>query len=360
MAPPETIILPSGLVQASQAQYDNEWQRYKHFTMQRLHYLPGRDCPWTARPLWEYLSHRATSCSPATIRTILSKLARRSVQFNHVLPLQKYEQPTILYKQVRRMVRQLQIDHATRAITKLKGSTPIGSDVVTSILQAFSIHHEASFARLPRACRHHVVACLMQHTAGLRFGHFIYRSYTNADLSWNRLGATLLSNWQRYPGKSAAAITFRFRPKWQCFIYPANDDVSITAAKLLQWHVRMLQPKDLLFEPLVGRKPDRGDRQRWLRLVCKICYTISPRNANAFTNITPHSFRGGMAVDMRMEGASLEQVAARGRWLSRRAVKQYAGKCTLGTMCPRKVQPPLSPAIIAHLEHVASCATPLL
>ena len=181
------------------------------------------------------------------------------------------------------MVRQLQIDHATRAVTKLKGSTPIGSDVVTSIVQAFSIHHAASFAKLPRACRHHVLACLMQDTAGLRFGHFIYRSYTNADLSWNQLGATLLSNWQRYPGKSAAAITFRFRPKWQCFSYPAKNSVNITAAKLLQWHVRTLQPNDLLFEPLVGRKPDRGDRQRWLRLVCKTCYVISPRTANAFT-----------------------------------------------------------------------------
>ena len=346
--------MPTGLASNSQAQYDKEWQRYEEFSLQQLDCVPGKDRPWAPQHLWKYLSFRATSCAPTTVRAVLSKLAHTSVSHNYILPLQKHERPTILYKQVKRMVRQLQLQYATRVVTRLKGSTPLGNDAVSAILDLFAVRGEASFNRLPHACRHHIVASVMQHTAGLRFGHFIFRSYSKADLSWSRLGATLLTNWQRYPGRSPAAISFSFQPKWECFRYSVGaSGVRLTAANILKWHVARLRATDLLFEPVPGCQADRGDRQRWLRAVIDRCYVTSPKTARAFANITPHSFRGGMAVDMRVLDASFEQVAARGRWLSRRAVKLYAGKCTLGTLCPRQRQPPLSWQQILQLDAVA-------
>ena len=81
---------------------------------------------------------------------------------------------------------------------------------------------------------------------------------------------------------------------------------------------------------------------------------MSTHASHALMNVTPHSFRGGMAVDMLDEGASLEQIAARGRWLSRKAVKLYAGKCTLSTMCPPSALPPFSNAQIAFFNDTAA------
>ena len=300
----------------------------------------------------DYLVYRSESCAPKTVLTILSKLAHKSIAYNHVLPLQKHDQPTILHKQVKRMVRELQLQYAQHAVTKLKGSSPLGCLSMTAMLRMFTVTSESSFNRLPRACRHHIAVSAMQHTAGLRFGHFIFRLYRKIDLTWNRLGAKLLTNWQRYPGKTCAAIVFPFKPRWQCFEYKHSCG-SITAADLLQWHVNTLTETQLLFEPVPGRKADRGDRQRWLRAVFAKCFVVPPRATDALTTITPHSFRGGMAVDMMQEGASLEQIAARGRWLSRRAVKLYAGKCALGTICPQVLLPPFSPTQINRFDDVA-------
>ena len=79
----------------------------------------------------------------------------------------------------------------------------------------------------------------------------------------------------------------------------------------------------------------------------------TPASCQRPYDYNPHSFRGGMAVDMMQEGASLEQIAARGRWLSRRAVKLYASKCALGTMCPQVLLPPFSLTQINSLDSVA-------
>jgi len=133
------------------------------------------------------------------------------------------------------MVRELQLRFAKRTVVKLKGSMPLGGDEVAAVmLQMFGVHDEASFNRLPRACRHHIVVSAMQHTAGLRFGHFIFRNYRKCDLAWNRLGATLLTDWQRYPGRASAAIAFHFHPKWHCFRYHVDDRTTLTAAGILQ------------------------------------------------------------------------------------------------------------------------------
>ena len=323
--------------------------------LMRLSYLPGRDQPWAARPLWDYLLFRSASCAPKTILSILSKLAHKSIEFGHVLPLQKHEHPTILHKHVRRMVRELQLRHARSATPKLAGSTPLGGEEISTMLRMFAVSNKISFCRLPHACRHHIAVSAMQHTAGLRFGHFIFRNYTKAALIWTSLGATLLTNWQRYPGKSCAAIVFPFKPRWRCFKYVYNARGNfITAADILRWHVAAMSLQDLLFEPIPGRQADRGDRQRWLRAVCQGCFTISTHASHALMNVTPHSFRGGMAVDMLGEGASLEQIAARGRWLSRKAVKLYAGKCTLSTMCPARALPPFSNTQVASFNHTAT------
>ena len=55
--------------------------------------------------------------------------------------------------------------------------TPVGKRGVETLLSAFAITSKARFARLRRDDRHHLAACLMQHTGGMRFGQFTERDY---------------------------------------------------------------------------------------------------------------------------------------------------------------------------------------
>lgn len=316
--------------------YRKEWLKYAKFAMSRLGYVPGKDESWDLLLLWQYLQERARTCKPATVVSGLSKLAHQSVRHGHILPVAKYEQPTLMRKQIKRMIRQLQLDYSNSDRSRPCGSsTPLGAESVTALITMLGAGSERGFKTLSRAARHHLVACLMQHSGAMRFGHFVFRRYKVSDLQWLADGSARLStDWQRYPGQQEQVIAFLAFPQWKAQKYLVQDArtrvQTLTAAKMLAWHVQDMEAEDLLFEPVRGRKADRGDRQRWLRAALRAAWPQRPEHVDqAIGKVTPHAFRGGLAVGLRTEGASFEQIARAGRWRSRRAVKLYASRVTL-------------------------------
>ena len=84
--------------------------------------------------------------------------------------MQKSEQPTLLYKQVKRMIRQLQLEYSTReSASSTGGSVPVGNTVITAMLQTFRAFYRGDFMNLSRVNKHHLTMCVLQHTKGLRF-----------------------------------------------------------------------------------------------------------------------------------------------------------------------------------------------
>ena len=340
----DAFELPPGLTEDSRATYSAEWRKYYDFAYQRLGYVPGEHEPWEVGILWQYMQWRATTCKPTTLASHLSKLAHAGVSHGHLLPLQKAEQPTLLYKQVKRMIRQLQLEYSAKeASGSTGGSMPVGNAVITAMLRTFQAYFRGNFLALSRANRHHLVMCAMQHTAALRFGHFVHKRFRVKDITWLADGsAQLVTDWQRYPGKPPSTLRFPSRPHWRCQMYRPKDRVNvwdITASTLLQWHVAGMHGDDYIFEPVPSVIPSRESRQRWMRkallLVYGSHYTAAASMADQDTiervvaRVTPHSFRGGLAVDLRNEKASWEQISVEGRWKSKRAVKIYASRSTL-------------------------------
>ena len=336
--------LPPGLTEESRATYSKEWRKYYNFAFQRLGYVPGEHEPWDVGILWQYMRSRAETCKPTTLASHLSKLAHAGVTHGHLLPLQKSEQPTLLYKQVKRITRQLQLEYSKKeAAGSGGGSIPVGNAVVTAMLQTFKAYFRGDFLALSRANRHHLLMCALQHTAALRFGHFLHKKFKVRDITWLADGtAQLLTDWQRYPGKPPATLRFPSVPHWACQMYHPKDRINtwdVTASMLLQWHVSDMCPDDYIFEPVPAMTPTRESRQRWMRKAMSLTYeshyvpTGSATDQDALTRalarVTPHSFRGGLAVDLRNEKASWEQISVEGRWRSKRAVKIYASRSTL-------------------------------
>ena len=55
--------------------------------------------------------------------------------------------------------------------------TPVARPGVSMLLSAFRVSSEPRFNVLTRKDRHHVEGMVMQHTGGMRFGHFPDREY---------------------------------------------------------------------------------------------------------------------------------------------------------------------------------------
>ena len=212
------------------------------------------------------------------------------------------------------------------------------------MLQTFKAYFRGDFLALSRVNRHHLLMCALQRTAALRFGHFLHKRFRVRDITWLADGtAQLITDWQRYPGKPPATLRFPSIPRWACQMYKPKHRIintwDVTASMLLQWHVTGMRPDDYIFEPVPVMAPTRESRQRWMRKAMRLTYGShyvpagSATNQDALervlTRVTPHSFRGGLAVDLRNEKASWEQISVEGRWKSKRAVKIYASRSTL-------------------------------
>ena len=295
--------------------------------------MPGRDLPWRASVLWDYLLFRSATCKPPTLNSELSALAYSSVRYGHILPVSKYEQPALLYKQIRRMRAQLKLDavsaaNGDRTVLDPEQCTPLDNNDVAFLFAAYGVYDRDSFLSSDRPVRHHLFANTVQYTAAMRFGHFIYRAYRVDDFVFRRDCWLLRTTWHRYPGRKVHVLRFPVAPEWECMFFEVPDthgNVSVlTAASVIDWHFSTLEQSDLVFEPVVAEDVSRTQRQRWLRYsFMEAIHSPSPKVTAALRSITPHAFRSGIGGSLKREGASPKEIASVCRWASKRAAALY-------------------------------------
>ena len=333
--------LPHGLSDASLKDYKIEWSRYAKYARTLRAAVPGLDGPWDMQLLWKYLQQRSQTCKPTTIVQILTKLRHFGVLHGHVLANSKYDADPAQYGLIRKMKKQVTLDaraEATQAgvdYVHVDRCTPVGVRGVNLILSSFGITSRAAFERLSRKDRHHVVATLMQHTGGMRFGQFITRDYTvDAFVEDPHDGSfRLITDYTRNVGERHFAIEFSAAPRYACMWYEVQSVVgggtryTLTAATILRWHFELLRRDGeiRMFNPRKGVAPTREARQAWLREVLWRALPMDDKKARAsVADVSPHSFRSGLAGDLHREGASLQTIGSICRWKSPIAIRIYA------------------------------------
>ena len=332
--------LPHGLSSKSLDDYSAEWGRYVRFASRSGDEIPGRDVQWDLQLVWDYLRHRATTCKPETVKQILTKLAHFGARCNFVLATSKFDGDPAMFRSVTKMKRQLAIDARKEAkqagltYEPVDRCTPVGCASVGMLLSAFRLTSEERFLELSRRDRHHIAAAMMQHTGGMRFGQFRDRKYTLEAFLVDARSASirLVTDWSRYAGRRQFAIEFASSPRFQCMwyhVYAPNGDLidSYPAATLLHWHFAQLRRagERQVFAPVLGEECSREDRQAWLREVLLLALPVNERQARgAVEDVTPHSFRPGLAGDLFREGVSMQRTGSICRWNTPRVVRMYA------------------------------------
>ena len=340
--------LPHGLASATLGDYKTEWTRYVQFASRRTTLVPGQDAPWDMALLWEYVQHRSQTCKPETIKQILTKLAHFGARHSYVLATSKFDGDPVVHRNITKMKRQLTID--ARAVADAEGVAyapvdrckPLGRRGVSMMLSAFRVSSETRFNGLARANRHHLAASVMQHTGGMRFGHFRDRDY-NVDcfiVDAADGSIRLVTDWSRYSGRRQFCIEFpaspRFAAKWY-EVYDVNGDVVDTyaAATLLHWHFARVRSdgETRVFAPVQGEACSREQRREWLRNALLAALPMSEVNARAAVpDVTPHSFRPRLAGDLHREGVSLQRIGSVCRWNTQRVVRLYAERPCLSML----------------------------
>ena len=337
---PAAAGFPHGLSKATLQDYNLEWLRYKDFAERVDASVPGRDKPWDMPLLWRYLQHRSQTCKPTTLVQILTKLRHFGVMHGYILANTKYDADPKQYGLIKQMKKQVtldaraQADEAGTTYVDVERCTPIGVRGVNLILSSYAITSRARFEGLRRADRHHIVATVMQHTAGMRFGQFITRDYTldafledPSDMSFR-----LITDYNRYRGRQFA-IEFLAAPRWACMWYEVRSPVgggvryTLTAATIMRWHFEMLRREGeiRMFRPKKGETPTREARQAWLRQALWRALPMDDVKARAtIADVSPHSFRAGLAGDLHREGASLQTIGSICRWKAVKAIRIYA------------------------------------
>ena len=218
-------------------------------------------------------------------------------------------------------------------------STPLAKNAMELLLSAFGVFGEVHFGRLQRADRHHLVASVLQHTKGLRFGHFLARDYTVNSFVLGGDGAyRLTTDWHRYQGQRRYVLEFASAPRWGCLRYDVRRrDLTIaatlTAADLLKWHFAILATngETLVFRPKRGERPTRHERKIWLQQALLTALPLEESDARAMvSDVTPHAWRAGIAGDLMKAEVSWNMIAMWCRWHSMRAMRMYASRPSLG------------------------------
>ena len=217
---------------------------------------------------------------------------------------------------------------------------PLGRNAVSLLLSAFRVTGRSSFLRLSRQNRHHIVAMVMQHSTGMRFDHFPARAYLLRQFLVNddTGDISLTTDWHRYSGRRRYRLRFPMSPKrrsrWYSVYAPSGEFVThLAAATIMSWHFAQLRAsrEQTVFAPDEEDKPSRASRQAWLRRSLRSALPTNETRAIAMIeDVTPHSFRPGLAGDLLAEGASLEEIGLECRWQGRRIVRMYAERMSLG------------------------------
>ena len=342
------LALPHGLASSSLDDYSTEWSRYVQFASSRGSQIPGKDLPWDMALLWEYVQHRAQTCKPETVKQVLTKLAHFGARFNFVLATSKFDGDPAAHRSITKMKKQLTIDARAKADTAgipyapVDRCTPVSRRGVSMLLSAFRLSSETRFNELSRKDRHHMACGVMQHTGGMRFGHFRDRDYRLDSFTTDPVDGSmrLVTDWSRYSGRRQFCIEFPASPRFAGMwyeVYAPNGDVIDTyaAATLLHWHFARLRRdgETRVFAPEAGETCSRDQRQVWLREVLLAALPLAERYARASVDaVTPHSFRPGLAGDLHREGVSLQRIGSVCRWNTQRVVRLYAERPCLSTL----------------------------
>ena len=339
--------LPHGQKSGTMRTYLRVWHAYLTFARDQGYggRIPGMRCAWDLVLLWKFMQHRARRCKTTTVVSALSALAHMGAMFNHLLATSRYDSDSLMYRKICKMRRQLKIDYALahNELATAYGPDqccPLAKGDVSLILSGFSVRSFSYFRKLSRYNRHHVVASVLQHSQGLRFGHFPARMYTWQAFVWSATKREfhLVTDWHRYSGTHRYHLHFPTRTDQLEIRYEVRSVrgkllATLTPGIVLQWHFSMLRSEreEIVFDPMgKGEPPSRVDRQRWLRDVLLSVLPRSERRARAqVQSVTPHSFRPGLAGDLLSAGVPLSQIMQRCRWLSRRVAKMYAERPSL-------------------------------
>ena len=333
--------LPHGLSANTLKDYSVEWSRYVEFVeMQGIKNVPGRDSKWDMPMLWEYMRMRSARCKPTTVVQIATKLRHFGMQHGFVLATSKYDAQPAVYGAIKKMKKQLTIEARERAAAEgrtyeeVERCTPLGKRSVEMLLSGFGVVSEEAFRALSRSNRHHVFATMMQHTGGMRFGLIFERDYTTeAFVRDARDGSfRLVTDYSRYAGRRQFCINFEASPRYESMWYHVHDAsgtlrLVLSAATLMSWHFDMLQRagERHVFRPVRGGAISRQKRQVWLRQALLDALPLHERAARSLIDdVTPHSFRAGIAGDLYREGIALQTVGSICRWRSPYAIRIYS------------------------------------
>ena len=103
--------------------------------------------------------------------------------------------------------------------------------------------------------------------------------------------------------------------------------MEVTAAQIMRWHFNRLRRDGecVVFAPVRGQRPLHDDRQVWLRVTVRAALPAHEAVAIALVgDISPHSFRSGLASDLLREGVSITVIDSICRWKETRAIRLYA------------------------------------
>jgi len=179
----------------------------------------------------------------------------------------------------------------------------------------------------------------MQHTAAMRFGHFAVRAYVIRQFKQDHYSGdiSLLTDWHRYSGRRRYRLEFSALPTEKSKWYAVRDSqgnvvVHLSAAMIMRWHFDQLQQagEQTVFAPIADGQCSRQERQTWIRGALLSALPLDEQSARAMVNdVTPHSFRPGLAGDLLAEGKQLGAIAIECRWKGPRIVRIYAERMAL-------------------------------
>ena len=145
------------------------------------------------------------------------------------------------------MRKQLHINYKSKSSGAEASCVPLENESVAMMLSAYRVTDEQAFLALPRQARHHLMASLLQHTAAMRFGHFVDRNYTVSDFKRAPVDGAyrLFTSWSRYTAKRKYCLICPRHPKRAGKVYVVKSQsgeelASLTAAEVLDWHLNQL------------------------------------------------------------------------------------------------------------------------
>ena len=340
--------LPGGKEDATVKTYRRIWMLYVKFAERNgfTGRIPGAHVPWDPHLLWEFMKHRLQTCKPTTVVGNVSALAYFGQKNRFVLPTKPYDGQPLLYRDITSMKRQMHIDrrvtHGDLVEDAVDQCCPLGNAGVCIILSSLRVVSRRGFLRLSRYTRHHVAGVLLQHSCGMRFGHFAARMYRMFAFLWSMQEQcfNLVTDWHRYSGRYRYLLSFFKRPVRAELRYDVKrDDGStavITAGLVLQWHFEALraEKEEVVFCPQgSGFVPSAVERQAWLRRILLAALPLSDVAARAAVEkVSPHSFRPGLAGDYLRGALPWPEIMRLCRWHSKSVAIMYAERPSLGML----------------------------